>query len=57
MLQKKWIEINHLSTGQYSVNKNVRFKTSTLRLDLCNYSNYIVIKGTTTVEGDNDGKK
>ena len=27
---KKWIEINDLSSGQYFVNKNVRFKTSML---------------------------
>ena len=24
---KKWIEINDLSSGQYSVNKYIRFKT------------------------------
>ena len=30
---RKWIEINHLSSGQYSVNKNIRFKTSALRSD------------------------
>ena len=29
-----------------------------LRSDLCNYSDaYIVVKGTVTVEGDNDDKK
>ena len=27
-LIKKLIEVNHLSSGQYSVNKNIRFKTS-----------------------------
>ena len=31
----KWIEVNDLSVGQYSVNKNIRFKTSLLRSDLC----------------------
>ena len=55
---KKWIEVNDLSSGQYSVNKSIRFKTSMLRSDLCNYRDaYIVIKGTITVEGANDGKK
>ena len=29
----KWIEINNLSGGQFSVKKNVRFKTSMLRSD------------------------
>ena len=32
---KKWIKINDLSTGQYSANKSVRFRTSMLRSDLC----------------------
>ena len=50
--KKKWIEVNDLSSGQYSVNKNIRFKTSMLRSDLCNYSDaYIVAKGRITVEG------
>ena len=41
----------------YSVNKNIRFKTSILRSELCDYSDsYIVIKGRITVEGENDGK-
>ena len=30
-LTKKWIEVNDLSSGQYSVNKNIWFKTSMLR--------------------------
>ena len=25
--QKKWVKVNALSDGQYSANKNVRFKT------------------------------
>ena len=53
---KKWIEVNDLSSGQYSVNKNIRFKTSMLRSDFCDYSNaYIVVKGD-SVEGDSDAK-
>ena len=41
----KWVEVNDLSSGQYSVNKNIRFKTSMLRADLCDYSDaYIVLK-------------
>ena len=54
---KKWIKVNDLSSGQYSANKNIRFKTSMLRSNLCDYSEtYIVVKGTITVEGDNDTK-
>ena len=53
----KWIEANDLSSGQYSVNKNIRFKTSMLISDLSDYSDaYIVVKGTITVEGDNYDK-
>ena len=44
---KKWIEVNDLSSGQYSVNKNIGFKTSILKSDLCDYSDaYIFVKGT-----------
>ena len=50
---KKWVEVNDLSTGQYSVNKNIRFKTSMISLDLCDYSDaYLVVKGIITVEGN-----
>ena len=52
---KKWIEVNDLSGGQYSVNKNVRFKTAMLRSDLCDNSDaYIVVKGRISVTGTND---
>ena len=48
---KKWVEMNDLSSGQYSVNKNIRFKTSMLRSDLCDYSDaYIVVKGIVHVK-------
>ena len=38
LVTKKWIEINDLSRSQYSVNRNVRFKTSMFRPDLYEYS-------------------
>ena len=42
--------MNDLSSGQYSINKNIRFKTSMLRSDLCDYSDaYIIVKGRITV--------
>ena len=57
-VKKKWIEVNDLSSGQCSVSKNVRFKTSMLRSDLCVYiDEHIVVKGRITFEGDNDKKK
>ena len=47
-------EVNDVSRGLYSVNKNTRFKTSILRSDLSDYSNaYIVSKGKTSVTGTN----
>ena len=43
---KKWVEVNDLSGGQYSDNKNIKFKTSMLRSDLCDHSDvHIVVKG------------
>ena len=54
---KKWIKVNDLLCGQYSVNNNIRLKTPMLRSGLCNYSDaYIVTKETITVEGDNNDK-
>ena len=54
---RKWIKINDLSSGQYSGNKNIRFKTSILRSDLYDYDDaYIVVKGKITTETDNDDK-
>ena len=53
--QKNASNVNDLSSGQYPVNKNIKFKTSMLWSDLCDYSDaYIVGKGTITVEGDDD---
>ena len=48
---RKWIEVNDLSGGQYSGNKNERFKMLMLRSNLCEYSDaYIVVKGLIIVE-------
>ena len=50
------MEINDLSGGQYSDNKNIRFKIIMLRSDLCDYSDaYIVVKRTIDlgVDGNN----
>ena len=51
---KQCVEVSDLSSGQYSVNKNLRVKTSMLRSDLCNYIDaYIVVKGRVNVIGNN----
>ena len=52
-LTKKWIEVHDQSGGIYNTNKQIRFKTSILRSDLCNFSDaYIVVKGIVTVSAD-----
>ena len=40
---RKWIEVNDLSGGQYSVNKNIRFKAPMLRSDCCDYSDAYIL--------------
>ena len=47
---KKWIEVHDQSVKNCNVNKEIRFKKSMLRSDLCDFSNaYIVVKGDITV--------
>ena len=55
-ITKKWIEVSDQSGGAYNTNKQIRFKTSMLRYDLCDLSNaYIVVTGKITVaSADND---
>ena len=48
----KWIEVNELSGGKYSPNKNVGFKTPILITDLCDYSDaYVDVKRRISVTG------
>ena len=55
---KKWIEVNDLSSSQFSINKNIRFKTSMLRSDLCDYSDaYIVVKKIISVTSTNGANR
>ena len=55
IITKKWIEVHDRSAEIYDTNKQIRFKTPTLRSD---YSDaYIVVKGTITVKGANDEDK
>ena len=46
-ITKKWVEVHDQSGSaddRYKPNKQIRFKTSMLRSDLCDYA-YIVVKG------------
>ena len=48
-ITKKWIEVHDESgtaENRYNPNKQIRFKTSMIRSDLCDYSDaYIVVEG------------
>ena len=49
-ITKKWIEVHDQSGKICNTNKQMRFKTSMLQSDLCDYRDaYIVVKGTITV--------
>ena len=52
-ITKKWVEVHDQSGSaddRYKPNKQIRFKTSMLRSDLCDFSDaYIVVKGTITL--------
>ena len=54
-ITKKWIKFDDQSgnsESRYKPGKQIRFKTSVLRSDLCDCSGaYIVVKGTITVTG------
>ena len=52
---KKWIEVHNQSLGSYSISKQIRFKTSKLRSNLCDYSDaYIIAKGAITATDTNN---
>ena len=47
---RNWVEINDESRGVYSVNSQIKFKTTMLKSSLCDYSDaYILVKGTISV--------
>ena len=47
---ENWVELNNESRGTYNVNSEIRFKTSMLRLRLCDYSvAYILVSATIAV--------
>ena len=50
---KNWVDINDDIRGEYSPNKQIRFKTAMLRPSLCDYSDaYILLKGN--ISGNNN---
>ena len=54
-ITKRWIEVQSQSGSTYNASKQIRFKTSLLRSDLCDYSDaYVWVKGTITVTNPNN---
>ena len=48
---RNWVEINDESRANYA-NSDIRFKTTMLRSNLCDYTDsYILVKGTITITG------
>ena len=46
---KNWVEINNKSRGNYA-NSDIKFKTTMLRSNLCDYTDsYILVNGTITI--------
>ena len=53
--KKNWVEINDESKESYSAGSDIRFKTTMLRSNLCDYADaYILAKGTMTITGAGD---
>ena len=58
-ITRNWLEMNNESPGKYD-NSSIKFKTSMIRSNLCNYSDaYILVSGTIAItgEGDDDAAK
>ena len=54
-ITKKWIEVQSQSGSTYNTSTPIRFRTSMLRSDLCDYSDaYVWVKGTITVTNPNN---
>ena len=58
IVTRKWVKLNYISSSQYSIKKNVRFKNPMLRSDFCDYSDaYIVAKGRINVIETNNANR
>ena len=50
---KNWTEVNDHSRGNYNTNSNIRFKTTMLKSNLCDYSDpYILVKEKIAISGE-----
>ena len=56
-ITKKWIEVHDQSGNaddRYKPSKQIRFKTSMLQSDLCDYSDACIVEGRIIVKGVNN---
>ena len=54
-ITKKWVQVYDQANNTYSTSIQIRFKTSILRSDSCDYSDtYIVVEGGVTVADPNN---
>ena len=52
---KNWVEINDESKDLYKPGSDIKFKTTMLRSNLCDYTDpYILVKGTIAITGAGD---
>ena len=52
---KNWVEINDDACGTYNTNSQIKFNTSMLKSNLCDYSDACVLmRGTVTITGAGD---
>ena len=52
---KIWVEINDEPRGTYNSNSQIKFKTTMLKSNLCDYTDaYILVKGKITITGAGD---
>ena len=59
-ITKKWVEVHDQSGSaehRYKPSKQKRFKTSTLRSDLCDFSDAYIVKGEVAVKGGSNSSK
>ena len=54
---KKWAEVHNQFHNTYNTSKQIRFKTSMVRSDLCDYFDaYIIVKGKITFARPNNNE-
>ena len=52
---KNWVEIDDESKESYNTGSDIKFKTTMLRSNLCDYADaYILVKRTITTTGEGD---